>query len=229
MLFLFGPSKTKREIQAVNDVSLEVKADEILGIIGKNGSGKSTLLRLIAGIYVPDQGQIKTHGSVLYLSGFGHTLIPQLSMKENIHLTGVMMGLSFKETKEQFDAIVEFSGLKEFVDTAIYQFSSGMVTRLAFAATIHYAMHSKPDIILMDEVLGTFGDIDFQAQTIAKIEALIKNHGAVILVSHNMELMQKYSHRIIWIDKGSLKQDGNPCDVIKSYLGSHVLGASNMK
>ncbi len=219
MLSLLDPSRTSRKIQAVDNISFEVHEGEILGIIGRNGSGKSTLLRLIAGIYLPNKGLVKTHGSVLYLSGLGSSLVAQLSMKENIHLTGVMMGLSLKDIKKQFDTIVEFSGLKDFVNTAVYQFSSGMVTRLAFAATIHYAKHSNPDIILMDEVLGAFGDHEFQIQAMTKAEELIKSHGAVILVSHNMELMQKYSHRVIWIEKGRLKQDGKPEAVITSYLG----------
>ena len=119
-------------LQVVDDVSFDIEAGENVGIIGLNGSGKSTLLRLIAGIYQPDSGRVHTEGSLIYLAGFGQGLQPLLTMRENIFLMGAMMGLSQSDIKGRFDEIVDFAGLRDFIDTKVYQFSSGMNTRLIF-------------------------------------------------------------------------------------------------
>lgn len=207
----------KNEIQVLKDISFEVKAGEIIGIIGKNGCGKSTLLRIIAEVYFPDSGEVKTDGKVTYLTAMGQGLIPKLTMRENIFLMGSIMGLSQEDIGKRFDEIVEFSGLKEFVDTKVYQFSTGMVTRLGFSVTIHCLKHQNPDIILLDEVFGSGGDINFHEKAIAKMEELIKGGATVILVSHSLDIIEKYCHRVILIDNGGIKKVGGPEEVIKSY------------
>ena len=126
-----------RELLALDNISFDAEAGEIVGIIGKNGSGKSTLLKVVAGVYFPTVGKVKTEGSMIYLTGLGQGLMPKLSMRENIFLMGSIMGLSQKDIKNRFDDIVELSELNDFVDSKIYQFSSGMVTRLNFSVMIH--------------------------------------------------------------------------------------------
>lgn len=210
----------KRELSVLNDISFEVSAGEILGIIGKNGSGKSTLLRLIAEVYQPDSGEIKTNGKVIYLTGVGQGSIPKLTMRENIFLMGSVMGLTQKDIKSRFEEIVDFSGLREFVDMKVYQFSTGMLARLNFSTVIHCVNHQKPDILLLDEVLSSGGDANFQEQAKQKMDELIKGGSAVILVSHNEESILQNCDKVIWLDQGKIKESGEPSQVFDKYLSS---------
>jgi len=209
--------ETKRELEVINGISFDVYKGEVMGIIGKNGSGKSTLLRIIAGIYEPDGGKVMTRGRVEYLSGFGNGLSPRLTMEENIYLMGSVLGLDSKEVKKKFDEIVEFSGLSNFIYTKVYQFSSGMVTRLAFSATIHCLNHSKPDILLLDEVFGAGGDIDFEQKAIKKMAEFIKQGSAVVLASHNLNIIESYCDRAILLEDGEIAKDGDPKIIIEEY------------
>jgi len=210
--------ESKKEFFVLNDVSFEVKAGEIIGIIGKNGAGKSTLLRVIAGIYTSDSGILKTNGRVVYLSGFGSGLKTKLTMAENIFLIGSLMGLSQKDLRNKFDEIVEFSGLKEYVNTKVYQFSDGMVSRLNFSIGIHCLLHKNPEILLIDEVFGGGGDIDFQKKAIAKMEELIKCGASVIIVSHSLDTIKKYCDKALLLEKGKIVLEDVPERVVGSYL-----------
>jgi ABC-type polysaccharide/polyol phosphate transport system ATPase subunit len=217
---LLSGRNEKREISVLDDVSFDVSAGEIIGIIGKNGSGKSTLLRLIAEVYQPDAGEIKTIGKVVYLTGVGQGSMPKLTMRENIYLMGAVMGLSQKDIDNRFDEIVDFSVLKEFVDMKVYQFSTGMLARLNFSTVIHCVKHQNPDVLLLDEVLSSGGDAKFQEQATQKMQELIKGGAAVILVSHNEDALIESCGKIIWLDSGRIKEAGNPKEVFDKYLGS---------
>jgi ABC-type polysaccharide/polyol phosphate transport system ATPase subunit len=214
--------KKSNKIQVANNISFEAEAGENVGIIGLNGSGKSTLLRLIAEIYKPDSGEIISKGSLVYLSGFGQGLQPLLTMRENIYLMGAIMGLSQSEIRLRFDEIVEFAGLKEFVNTKVYQFSSGMSARLNFSVTIFCLHHRNPDILLLDEVLGEAGDIDFQNKALLKMEEFINGGSTVILVSHDLEIIKKYCNKVIWLDRGEIVKIGNVNDIINDYITNHL-------
>jgi len=207
----------KKKFLVLDNISFTAKAGENIGIIGRNGSGKSTLLRIIAGVYIADKGKLKTNGQIVYLTGFGQGLIPKLTMRENIFLTGSIMGLSQSDIKKRFKEIVEFSGLNEYVDTRLQKFSSGMVVRLATSIGLHCISYKNPDILLIDEVLGSGADIDFRKKALEKMEQLLKGGATVILVSHNLEAIKKYCHRVFWIHKGKIIKQGNPKKITESY------------
>ena len=213
--------KISNKLEVLKDISFDAESGENIGIIGNNGSGKSTLLRLIAGIYRPDSGEINSNGKLVYLSGFGQGLQPLLTMRENIYLMGAMMGLSQKEINKRFDSIVEFAGLKDFVNTRVYQFSSGMSARLNFSVTIFCISQRNPDILLLDEVLNGAGDIDFQHKATTKMEEFIHGGSTVILVSHELGTIEKYCDRVIWLDHGSIVKIGKPKEIIEEYISSN--------
>lgn len=217
ILYMFNKD-TKKEFNVLNSINLRVKEKEVLGVIGKNGSGKSTLLRVIAGIYQADSGTVETNGKVVYLSGLTNGLHEKLTMKENIYLMGSILGLSQEEINGKFKSIVDFSELKDFVDVKLTQFSSGMILRLAFSITIFCVAHSKPDILLLDEVFGAGGDEKFKQKSLAKMEELIKSGAAVVLVSHDLDIIKKYCDRVIWFDNGEIKKEGLPEKIISDYL-----------
>ena len=207
----------KKHIQAVNQLSLDVYEGESLGVIGKNGSGKSTLLRLIAEIHDQDSGEIQRYGRVVYVSGFTHGLKPKLTMRDNIYLVASILGLPQNKIEDIFDQIVEFSDLGEFVDTKIYTFSSGMIARLAFSIGIHALEELKPDIILLDEVVGAGGDIDFVKKANVRMDNLIQGTATVIFVSHSLHEIQKYCTRVLWMEKGNAKKIGDTNSIIAEY------------
>ena len=213
----FSGKEEKKEFRVLDDITFDVRAGEVVGIVGRNGSGKSTLLRLIAGIYQPDSGEVETEGKLVYLSGFGQGLRPKLTMTENIYLIASIMGLSRKEVAKRFSNIVEFSGLAEYVDTKVYQFSTGMLTRLNFSIGINCLEYHKPEILLIDEVLEAGGDIDFKKKAGKKIEEFIRGGAAVILVSHNLEDISRYCDRALLLEKGKITMRGDVEAVIKKY------------
>jgi ABC-type polysaccharide/polyol phosphate transport system ATPase subunit len=206
-----------KKIDVVRDVSFDADVGEIIGIIGRNGSGKSTLLRLIAGIYEQDSGEILTVGKLIYLNGYGQGLQPKLTMRENIYLMGALMGLSSSDVKKKFNEIVGFSDLREFIDTKVYQFSSGMVSRLSFSVMVFCVKHHDPEILLLDEIFDGAGDIDFRARALLKMEEFIRGGATVLLVSHRLETIKKYCHRVIWIEKGAMHKIGTSDEVVVAY------------
>ncbi|MDD4804174.1 MAG: ABC transporter ATP-binding protein [Candidatus Pacebacteria bacterium] len=210
----------KKEIEILKDISFDLYSGEILGVIGKNGSGKSTLLRLIAGVYEADSGKIETNGKILYLTGFGQGSAPKLTMRENIYLMGSVMGLGQRDIKKRFNEIIEFSGLKDFVDMKVYQFSTGMISRLNFSVIIHCLKHQNPEILLLDEVLSAGGDFEFQEKATNKMEELIKGGASVILVSHDLNTIKKYCNKTLFLDNGKIVETGDSESVIKTYLNS---------
>lgn len=209
----FSGREPKKVFEALKDVSFEVFSGEILGIIGDNGSGKSSLLRIISGIYQQDSGQIIKTGKIISLINLGLGLKERLTMKDNIYLAGSLFGLNSLEIGQRLKSIADFSGLENFLNTKLYQFSNGMMQRLVFSL----AVHSNPDILLLDEVFEV-GDEDFKKKSAEKIKELVEKGASVILVSHDLELIKKYCNSAIMINKGRIAKIGKVEEVVEYYL-----------
>lgn len=212
---LISGREQKKEIIVLNNISFKINSGEIVGLIGKNGSGKSTILRIIAGIYVPDKGKIISDSKIVSMINLGVALKERLTMRENIYLVGSLFGMSQKEINDNFNNIVRFSELNKFIDTKIYQFSSGMIQRLAFSISIY----SKPEILLLDEVFEV-GDENFRKKSAEKIKELVSQNISVIFVTHDLEMIKKQCHRVIWLSEGKIIMDGHPDVILKKYVES---------
>lgn len=199
--------------KALDDISFSIEEGEVVGIIGTNGAGKSTLLKHLARISVPTRGEVKVHGTVAPLIEVGAGLHPDLTGRENIYLNGVIMGISRAEIRKKFDEIVAFAELKEFIDTPIKRYSSGMSVRLGFSiATV-----VDPDILIVDEVLAV-GDLAFQRKCFDRMEDMIKRQGkTVLLVSHNIRQVERICSRVILLDHGTILMDGEPAKVCNLF------------
>src|SRR5689334_17224375 len=171
----------KEEFWALNDVSFEIRRGEAVGIIGHNGAGKSTMLKHLSGIMKPTSGRISVNGRLSALIEVGAGFHPDLTGRDNVYLNGVILGMSRTEVRRKFDEIVDFSGMKDFIDMPVKRYSSGMYARLGFAV----AAHLEPDILIIDEVLSV-GDYLFQAKGVAKMKSIAANGSTVIFVSHNL-------------------------------------------
>ncbi len=197
---------------ALKDVSFRVEHGETFGIIGRNGSGKSTALKLIAGVTAPTSGEVFVVGRVSPLIELGAGFHPDLTGRENIRLNASILGMSSREVDEQFDSIVEFAELAEFIDTPIKRYSSGMYGRLGFAV----AVHSNPDLLLVDEVLAV-GDMFFQEKCLAKMREFKASGMTIVLVSHSVDLVTEFCDRAIWLDHGQMMAEGPAEDVVAEY------------
>ncbi len=202
----------KKEVTVLNTISLEVHSGQVLGIIGNNGCGKSTLLRIIAGIYSPTSGEISIHGKIISIINLGVGLKERLTMRDNIFLVGSLFGMSQKSIQERFTSIVAFSDLQECIDTKLYQFSAGMIQRLAFSI----AIHAKPEILLLDEVFEV-GDENFRKKSSEKIRELVSQGVAVIFVTHDLDMITKQCHKVMWLADGKIKMEGKTSDVVARY------------
>ena len=190
------------EFWALKDVNFEVRRGEVLDIIGRNGAGKSTLLKILSRITEPTTGRIQLRGRVGSLLEVGTGFHPELTGRENIFLNGAILGMTRREITKQFDEIVEFAGVEQFLETPVKHYSSGMYTRLAFAV----AAHLEPDILVVDEVLAV-GDAQFQQKCLGKMDELSRREGKTVLfVSHNMGVIQKLCPTSIWLGRGSIRQ-----------------------
>lgn len=202
-----------KEFHAVKSVSFEIPKGQILGICGKNGSGKSTLLRAVAGIFSPDSGSIDLHGNSISLLSIGVGFQRRLSGYENIFLSGLLLGYSEEQIKERLDDIIEFSELGDFIYKPVNSYSSGMYSKLAFAITAIL----ETDIMLIDEVLSV-GDIRFRQKSYNKMKELISDEDrTVIIVSHSSKTLRELCDRVIWINDGVLKGDGEPNEIVDQY------------
>ena len=199
--------------EAVRDVSFEVSEGEILGIIGKNGSGKSTLLRALANIFSADEGSIDLHGHSISLLAIAVGFKNQLTGRENIMLSGMLLGFSEKEVRAHLDEIIEFSELGDFIDQPVRTYSSGMYSKLAFSVTAIL----ETDIMLIDEVLSV-GDEHFKKKSYAKMKELIAGkERTVVIVSHSLGTLQELCDRIMWMHDGIIKEIGRPKEVLEHY------------
>ncbi len=201
------------QIWALNDVNLEVKEGEILGIIGRNGAGKSTLLKILSKITAPTEGSIKINGRSASLLEVGTGFHQELTGRENIYLNGVILGMSRAEVTRKLQEIVEFSGIGKYLDTPVKRYSSGMGVRLAFAV----AAHLDPEILIIDEVLAV-GDASFQKKCLSKMKDVASQGRTVLFVSHNIGMITSLCTRAVLLDKGKLVAEGSTADVVSKYF-----------
>ena len=207
-------NKTKKEdFVAVNDVSFEVPKGQILGIIGKNGSGKSTMLKALAGIFSADEGSIETFGNSVSLLAIGVGFQKELSGRENILLSGLLLGFSEKEIRNKVDDIIEFSGLGKFIDMPVRTYSSGMHSKLAFSITAML----ETDIMLIDEVLSV-GDQRFKKKSYEKMQSLIEDKTrTVVIVSHNISTLRNLCDNVMWMHDGKIMGIGEANEILNKY------------
>jgi ABC-type polysaccharide/polyol phosphate transport system ATPase subunit len=199
-------------LRAVNDVSFEVAAGEVLGIVGPNGAGKSTLMKVIARVLPPTSGRVRVRGRVSPMIELGAGFNNEQTARENIILYGALLGRSPRVMRTRCEAIVDWAGLPDYLDVPIRAFSSGMVARLAFSV----AVDAEPDVLLVDEIL-TVGDGAFQEKSRKRMEELIHGGTAVVLVSHQLQLIADNAQRVIWLDKGRVRASGDPSEVAAAY------------
>ncbi len=211
---LKGRRAQYEEFWALKGVDFEVASGQTFGIIGANGSGKSTLLKCLAGILRPDRGNISHVGRISALLELGAGFHIELSGRENVYLNGAILGLSKREIENKFDAIVEFAGLEEFIDTPVKNYSSGMFVRLGFAV----AANVEPDVLLIDEVLSV-GDETFQRRCAEKIEEFRRDGRTIVFVSHGLAQVEQLCEQVAWLDHGQLVELGPAPAIITRYRG----------
>ena len=200
------------EFWAVHDASFQVNQGETLGIIGSNGSGKSTILKMLNGIYLPDDGEIRIRGRAGALIEIGAGFHPMLTGRENVYINGAILGMTGKQIDEKFDRIVEFSDIGDFIDSPVRHYSSGMYVRLGFSI----AVHCEPEILLVDEVLAV-GDARFFNKCTNKIRELTARGTTIVLVSHNMWLIQTMCDRVVLLNRGKVEKEGEPIECAFAY------------
>ncbi len=208
---LFNPPRAKN-VQAVKMMDFAVNRGECVGLLGRNGSGKSTLVKLLAGVYPSDSGSINIYGTTL-LMNLGVGMSQELTARENIYVSSSVLGLKIKEIDKIFEAIVDFAEIREFVDTKVKYFSSGMMARLAFSI----AVNAGADIMFLDEIFAV-GDAKFQEKAIKVFESSWIEGKTVILVSHSMLVIKKYCSRAAFLKKGELMYFGDTDGAIDLYM-----------
>ena len=219
LLTLRSPFSTqnlvKEELWPVKDVSFEIHAGEVVGIIGRNGAGKSTLLKILSRITEPTSGRAEIFGRIGTLLEVGTGFHPELTGRDNIYLSGIILGMKKAEIDRKFDEIVEFAGIAKFIDTPVKRYSSGMYVRLAFAV----GAHLEPEILIVDEVLAV-GDLQFQKKCLSKMHDIGDHGRTVLFVSHNMSAITRLCPRAILLENGKVIADGPSHEVVSAYLHS---------
>jgi ABC-2 type transport system ATP-binding protein len=210
-----GRTSVHEDFWALKDVTFDVPVGSTFGLIGSIGSGKSTLLKCLANIYYPNKGSITHFGRIAAMLEVGSGFHTELSGRENIFLNGSILGMSKKEITNKFDTIVDFSGVEEFIDQPVKNYSSGMYVRLGFAIAINV----NPDILVVDEVLAV-GDAEFQEKCFQKFRDLKTEGKTVILVSHSMDTVRSMCDHAAWLSHGELKAVGEARPTIQAYLNS---------
>ncbi|MFN8125134.1 MAG: ABC transporter ATP-binding protein [Candidatus Nanopelagicales bacterium] len=203
------------EFWALRDVSFEVPRGSFFGVIGHNGSGKSTTLKILAGIYRPTSGTVRTQGRVSALLELGAGFHPELTGRENVYLNGAILGLSRRQIDESMDSIIDFADIGDFIDAPVKVFSSGMSVRLGFAV----AAVTQPDILIVDEVIAV-GDEEFQRKCFDHLFDLRRRGATIILVTHAMSAVESMCDHAIWLDHGQVAASGTAADVVRDYVGS---------
>ena len=202
-----------QEFRALNNISLEVRRGEVVGLVGTNGSGKSTMLKCIAGVLEPSEGSIEVHGNIAPLIELGAGFDLELTARENIYLNGSLLGYTRQFIDEHLQDIIDFAELNDFMDMPLKNYSSGMVARIAFAiATV-----TEPDVLIVDETLSV-GDVFFQEKCEKRIQSFIQSGKVTVLfVSHSMEQVERICDRAVWIEKGQQRMDGPVKEVCEAY------------
>ena len=204
--------KKYREHYALRDVSFQVKRGETVGIIGTNGSGKSTILKIITGVLNPTQGEVQVNGRISALLELGAGFNMEYSGLENVYLNGTMIGFTREEIDKKLDDILAFADIGDFIHQPVKTYSSGMFVRLAFAVAINI----EPEILIVDEALSV-GDVFFQAKCYKKFEDFKKMGKTILFVSHDLGSISKYCDRVVLLDKGVKRQEGNPKEIVNLY------------
>lgn len=209
---LRGRRYVREDLWALRGVDLQVEEGSTVGVVGRNGSGKSTLLRVVAGVMEPTEGEVSVRGEVSSLLELGAGFDPELSGTDNVYLSGSLQGIPRRVLEERFPEIVAFSGLESFIDVPVKSYSAGMYVRLAFAI----ATEIDPDVLLIDEIL-TVGDEAFQGKCLERIREFREGGKTLLIVSHAAELLKDLCDRLVFLDGGRLKADGEPGEVIEAY------------
>jgi len=210
---LLGDLKPDETFQALRNVSFSVPKGCTYGVIGRNGSGKSTLLKCVAGITRPTEGTVTVDGRISALIELGAGFHPEISGRENIFINGIMLGLTKKEIQHRFDEIVEFAEMQDFIDAPVKTYSSGMYMRLGFAVSVHV----DPDVLLVDEVLAV-GDQGFTHKCLDKFAEFRRRNKSILLVTHSLDLVEKFCDIAHWLDHGVSKGEGDPKRVVAAYV-----------
>lgn len=213
--FRNGKKPGKQAVWALRDVTIQVDRGDVVGLIGRNGAGKSTLLKVLSRITEPTSGYADIYGRVGSLLEVGTGFHTELTGRENIYLSGAILGMRKSEIDRKFNQIVDFSGVQQYIETPVKRYSSGMAVRLAFSV----AAHLEPEILLVDEVLAV-GDAAFQKKCIGKMEEVAEGGRTIIFVSHNMAAITSLCTRAIWLEGGAVMGDGAVVDVVQNYLTS---------
>jgi lipopolysaccharide transport system ATP-binding protein len=214
------PGDEVEEFWALKDVSFEVKRGEVIGIIGRNGAGKSTLLKILSRITEPTEGRVVLQGRVASLLEVGTGFHQELTGRENIFLNGAILGMTRREIRRKFDAIVDFAEVEKFLDTPVKRYSSGMYVRLAFAV----AAHLEPEILIVDEVLAV-GDAEFQKKCLGKMEGVVRDGRTVLFVSHQISAINQLCRHVVWLDRGRVVACGETRAMLAKYLS---MGSSDL-
>ncbi len=218
-----GKRQFFREFWALRDVSFEVAKGEVLGIIGRNGAGKSTLLQLLCGTLTPSSGSVQVRGRVAALLELGAGFNPEFSGRENVFMSAAILGLTPSEIESRFEEIVDFSGIREFIDQPVKTYSSGMYVRLAFSV----ATSVDPDILVVDEALSV-GDGEFARKSFDRIRAMKEAGKTILFCSHSLFQVEAFCDRVLWLDHGCLKLFGAPQEVVQRY-SIHLAGDAQVE
>jgi lipopolysaccharide transport system ATP-binding protein len=210
-------------IWALKDASFEVREGEVVGLIGRNGAGKSTLLKILARVTKPTEGFAKIHGRLGSLLEVGTGFHPELTGRENVYLSGGILGMKKREIVRKFDEIVAFAEVEKFIDTPLKHYSSGMQMRLAFAV----AAHLEPEVLLVDEVLAV-GDSAFQKKCLGKMGDVARGGRTILFVSHQMNQIRRLCQRVMWVDNGQIREIGPTAEVTSAYEASSTSGINGV-
>jgi lipopolysaccharide transport system ATP-binding protein len=202
-----------QEFWALRNIDLEIQKGEVFGIIGPNGAGKSTLLKVVSRVLRPTEGNLRVRGRISPLLELGAGFDPELTGRENVYLNGAILGYSKQEISERFDQIVEFAGLREFIDAPVRTYSTGMYARLGFSV----ATLKRPEILIVDEILGV-GDAEFQSKSFERIQHFQSEGTTILLVSHSLDRVKDMCSRAIWLDHGKIMSLGSADNVVELYL-----------
>lgn len=207
-----------RAFSALNDVSLEVKKGEIFGIVGRNGAGKSTLLKVISRVLIPTEGRVWVHGNISPLLQLGAGFHPELTGRENIFLNATLLGHKRNEVQEKLDEIIEFAEIGDFIEAPIRTYSSGMQARLGFSVATAW----RPDILILDEVLSV-GDAAFRKKCFNRMTGFRDSGATVLMVSHSIKQIQDLCERVMWLDRGEIKEIG-PAEEVSALYSKALTG-----